>query len=243
MTITWDSPDGHTWAIDATHTPDGITRYLESLMDDVFRIGFEPNMRRLGSMLVGLRSTTINRRLYQRPVFVGAPDRPNAAPPPKGVFTLLFAVHPEMRRRRRNAERTLRDKPWRTDRQWWRTELEPRWTRDMLALGAVDLTSLDDESLITHAEAATTAFRDGFATHLGLISDAIAVGDWLRMTVELTDAAPAEALRALEAGADYRIATLTGLSAVADAIRPGPSLSARVADPDADSADVLAAIR
>ena len=83
----------------------------------------------LGGVLADhLRRKFVGGRMFARPKPLGAPDpKPGKtpSPPPKAVVRMLFAVHPELRRRKKAAKETFATHRWRADRAAWRTQHAP----------------------------------------------------------------------------------------------------------------------
>src|SRR5207244_2804984 len=108
-----------------SRTPDPQTPYFMAIFPEAFNAGMAEGFRKYGLLIDHFDSAVVGGRWYQKLVFVGEPPPGNQppAPPTKELFDHLFQVVPELRARRENAERALKDRIWRDDVARWRDEL------------------------------------------------------------------------------------------------------------------------
>ena len=84
------------------------------------------------------------------------------------MLKAAFKLHPELRRRAKQAERTLADKPWRPAMRAWEDHERTAFETENLALQDVDLATLDDAGLARHYEDTLAALRRGYHRHFVL---------------------------------------------------------------------------
>ena len=155
---------GH-WELDLSHCLGSMT----PIMQDVQGTGATNGMRELFT-LYGMPADTLDARFvngyfYTRIRPLLAPDRPAKKAPPAFLLKLAFKVHPELRRRAKQAERTLADKPWRPAMRAWEDHERTAFETENLALQDIDLSSLDDAGLAAHVEETLAALRRGYHRH------------------------------------------------------------------------------
>ena len=155
------------WELDRSHYPGGTTPLSQWLMQ-----GCTTSMRRAFEEF-GMPADTLEVRfvhgfMYTRLRPLIAPDRPPSKLPPLPILRLAVRLHPAMRRRARRAATTLRTRPWRRMVEEWSTTLRPRLEGDNAALGAVDVSCLDDAGLASHLERLLAYCRDNFELHFYL---------------------------------------------------------------------------
>ena len=214
-----EAPGPGTWRRDTVHQQRPYTRYHLEVFVPGFDAAMRPALRRFGGLLERIEMREVRGWLYRRPRPVGAPQKPSSLPP-RAVFRALFWVHPELRRRRRAADRALATRPWRAAAERWERELRGRFAARGRALQAVDPAGLSDEELRAHLDAARRLVEDGMLTHFEHIAcHMIGVGDWLARTAEWTGASPAEALGALRGASPSSLRPLALLDRLAAAVR------------------------
>jgi rifampicin phosphotransferase len=224
-TLHWQAPGPGFWRQDDSHDPNVATRYLIEFLTETFSApetwkGF----RDYGLLVAALDFRFVNRYLYLRPRIAAAPEKPSRRSPPAVLLKLLFALHPELRYRKRRAALVFTTKRWRQDRLRWQQELGPRLREYLLALQQVDPTTLDDAALRAHLHTTRMAFIEGVQLHMNLLpADMIPVGDWLRRTCEWAGATPAEAMQVLKGKAQGALAPLTLLDHLAEVVRRTPA--------------------
>src|SRR5438034_11374855 len=169
-TLPGQAPGPGFWRQDDSHFPNVVTRYFiefntELASDPQTWKGF----RDYGLLVASFDFRLVNRYLYLRPRIAAAPEKPSSGSPPPVLLKLLFALHPELRYRKRRAALVFATKRWRQDRLRWQRELEPRLSEHLLALQQVDPTILDDAALRAHLHATRTAWIEAFQLHANLL--------------------------------------------------------------------------
>lgn len=235
VTDIWVAPGPGSWIRDDVHFEGAMSGYLAALFMPAFAEGWRKGFARYGLPLESLQPAVVGGRMFARAQPVGAPA-PKAgktpAPPPKALMRLLFAVHPELRRRRKAAAATLSSKKWRGDRAAWRAELGPALRARCLDLQSVDPGTLDDAALHHHLAELERLFHEGNVIHFSQMpASAIPVGDFVVQIGQWAGVDPAHAVSALQGYSPASARTLELLDAVALAVRAVPGLALSVADP------------
>ena len=76
-------------------------------------LGVRDALRSVGALLERIENRHVHGWLYQAVRPIGAPPEPRGLPP-RFIFKLLLALHPELRRRVRRATEVWEETPWRT---------------------------------------------------------------------------------------------------------------------------------
>lgn len=160
------SPPPGTWILFADHFPRALTPEYTRLYRSTFEEAQSSMYERYGIPFRGLATTVLDGHLYLGPVpLVGGPG---AVAPPKPLLWLATRLHPAFRRRRAQARKVLRERPWRDEVHVWRRELRPLWTNANLALQAHEPADLDDEALARHLRQCRSNAEEGYRTHFML---------------------------------------------------------------------------
>ena len=160
------APPPGTWILFADHFPRALTPTYTDLYRSTFEGAQADMYERYGIPFGGLATAVIDGHLYIGPQpLVG---RPGSVTPPKPILWLATRLHPAFRRRRAQARKVLRERPWRDDVHVWRRELRPLWTRANLALQAHDPADLDDAALAQHVQRCRANAEEGYRTHFML---------------------------------------------------------------------------
>jgi rifampicin phosphotransferase len=244
-TLHWQAPGPGFWRQDDSHFPKAVTGYfIEAGRELASNPETWKGFRDYGLLVAALDFRFVNRYLYLRPRIAGAPEKPSRGSPPPVLLKLLFALHPELRYRKRRAALVFATKRWRQDRLRWQQELGPRLREHLLTLQQVDPTTLDDAALREHLHATRTAFIEGVQLHTNLLpADMIPVGDWLRHTCAWTGATPAEAMQVLTGKAQGALAPLTLLDQLAEVVRRTPAARAIVQERHLEASDCVERLR
>ncbi|WP_436794128.1 PEP-utilizing enzyme [Actinospongicola halichondriae] len=218
-TTAFDSPDGRVWERDADHVSVPRTPMMRPLFDDEFGPGLATTFERLGAPLARAESCHVRGWGYLRMVPAGAPDRPggSAKPPPDLVMKVLTRVHPELRRREKNARRAIETEVWMDDVAAWGDE-RPRWVQTFDAHQSLDLRSLDDGRLADELERMEIDARAMFRRHFELVTPAAGVGLAVLAAQEhgIEGAEVAEALRGCSAATAAPTVALRAIAAAVD---------------------------
>jgi rifampicin phosphotransferase len=151
---------------------DHATHAMTPIAQHLFTTAQPPALRKLFAQW-GVVADTLDVEFIHGHYFtrlrplVGA-DKPTRRPPPAAVLRVLCRVHPEMRRRNRQAGHTLRTRPWRATIAEWSTSTRPEWERRNLALQDVDFEQLDDPGVADHLERVVAHAVEALHTHFVL---------------------------------------------------------------------------
>lgn len=234
MDDVWTAPGPGSWIRDDAHFAGAMSGYLAALFLPPFQEGWRTGFARYGLPIESLVPAMVGGRMFARVQPVGAPEPKDgkvSSPPPKFVMRVLFALHPELRRRRRTAAETLATKRWRIDRALWRTTDGPALRARCLLLQAVDPCVLDDASLRAHFADLEALFHDGQVIHFAQNpASAIPVGDFIGRVAEWTGVDPVDLAVVLQGRSPVSAQPLQLLDPVAEAARRVPGLAATLAD-------------
>lgn len=150
--LTWDAPGPGTWNLDRSHVHRPATPINQHIQSTATATGTRRGFVEMGAPLDALDFRFVNGLAYNRVRPLIRPDKPATKLPPLPLLKLAVRLHPEMRRRRRTAERVLVDRPWRAVLDQWHAPggLREQYERENLALQDVDLGALDDHALVEH---------------------------------------------------------------------------------------------
>jgi pyruvate,water dikinase len=148
--VTWEAPGPGRWELDRSHMSGGTTPIMQVLQEHAMPRGMRRVFRDIGTPADTLDARFVNGFMYTRLRPLIRPDKPAEKLPPLPVLKVAAKLHPEMRRRARTAERTLRERPWREVVADWETTTRRSIEDANLALQDVDLRALDDAALLDH---------------------------------------------------------------------------------------------
>lgn len=247
MDDVWAPPGPGSWLRDDVHFSGAISGYLATLFPPAFREGWRLGFARYGLPIDTLEPSIVGGRMFARVHPVGAPEpKPGTAssPPPKIVMRALFALHPELRRRRKTAIATLNTKRWSQDRANWRTLHGPSLRARCLELQADDPTALDDAALRDHIAKLERVFHEGNVIHFSQMpASAIPVGDFVAHVGDWMQGDLVDIIAALQGYAPTSAQPMAALDAIALAAQRTPGLSAMLADSAAAPEARLAELR
>lgn len=151
--LIWNAPGPGQWALDRSHTNRPATLISREIQSRGTARGTRRMFADLGAPLDALDFKFVNGLLYSRVRPLINPDKPAKRLPPLPFLKFLIRVHPEMRRRARTADATMRERPWRAVSDDWRTTggRRARCEASNLALQEVNLPALTGTELIAHA--------------------------------------------------------------------------------------------
>ncbi len=191
--LKFDAPDAGVWEQDGTHFPRPMTRFAQEAFSEGFVKGFKSGTSRFGLLLDHIKPGFVNGFLYNKAVIVGAPENAKGGPPPKFIFKLICALHPETRQRLKRAATVLQEKPWREHLRHWDNVLKPQSTQNHLRLQAIDLAALTDAQLAEHLrECFENSKAMSYQHHIYTISSIMPVGDFMASVQEWTGLSPSE---------------------------------------------------
>ena len=150
MTVTWDAPGPGQWALDRSHFPGGCTPLVQALMCATEPIAMTRVFKELGAPVETLSVAFVNGYAYTRMRPLIAPDRPAKKLPPLWVLRVATRVHPEMRRRAKTAEGTMKNAPWIGVIHDWHNGGKAGIEQGNFALQSVPLVELGGAALMEH---------------------------------------------------------------------------------------------
>jgi len=163
----FEAPGPGMWTIDRSHFPGGTTPISQWLMQGA------PSGMRPGFVEIGMPAETLDVRfvrgfMYTRLRPLISPDRAATKLPPLLILKLAVRLHPEMRRRAKQAAKALVEKPWNKVLDDWQQSIRPRLEASNEQLQRVDVQGLDDEGLARHLEHLMAYCRENFELHFYL---------------------------------------------------------------------------
>ncbi len=219
---TWQAPGPGLWEMDEAHQSVPYSNYMIELFETYFNAGMEEGGLRYGVLIERFDMRSLDGWQFMRPRIVGAPEKPGPLPP-RWLFSLLFRVHPALRRRTKAAAAAVAELRWRQDAEWWLEEGRAAMSARLGALQAIEPASLSDAELGDHLAGVSSAFAEGFRIHFrNALAHWLGVGDWLASATEWTGLAADKALLALEGSSPYSIDALAYLDKIATAAKDSP---------------------
>ncbi len=184
--VTFTAPGKGPWELETTHFQRPASRYAGDSFAEPFARGFAMGTERFGLLLSHIQPGLSNGFLYQQPVGFMAPEGA-MGPPPAPVLWLLTRLHPKMRARIKKSAQAMENKQWRADLEMWDTVDKPAAIEKHLAIQVVDVSALDDESLIEHLAVSRAHAAEMVAMHHKYTATSvIATGDFLADASEWT---------------------------------------------------------
>jgi len=184
--VTSQAPGAGQWTAEAAHSLGAMTPIGQLLMTEGMTKGTAELFLLYGMPAESLECRFVRGHMYTRLRPLIRPDHSATKQPPAVVLKLAFRIHPELRRRARQAERTLTEQPWRAAVREWQDHERDAIQRANLALQRVVPADLDDTALAAHWTAALdhalTMWRRHFVLHgydlgpIGLLL--VAADDW-----------------------------------------------------------------
>jgi rifampicin phosphotransferase len=166
--VTWSIDAPGQWALDRSHMPAGTTAITQHISTLSMPRGMRRVFRELGVPADSIEARFVHGHMYTRlRPLIGA-DRPSGKLPPTAVLWLAMRLHPEMRRRTKAAEAALRDEPWVPVIDEWQHGGRDRIEAQNLALQDVELSSLEDGSLLEHVRHCIDHCSASFEHHFWL---------------------------------------------------------------------------
>src|SRR5829696_8242169 len=165
----WQAPGAGQWAAEAAHSLGAMTPIGQHLMSEGMTKGTAELFVLYGMPAACLECRFVRGHMYTRLRPLLRPDRSATKQPPVAVLKLAFRLHPELRRRARQAERTLAEQPWRAAIDEWQRHERDAIQQANLALQRVQPADLDDFALAAHwtgaLDHAVTLWRRHFVLH------------------------------------------------------------------------------
>ncbi len=165
---TWEAPGPGYWELDRSHFVGGETPLVQHIQAAAMPAGMRRVFAELGTPADTLDCRFVNGFMYTRLRPLIAADRPATNLPPRFVMKAVTRLHPEFRRRTRAAEKARAERPWRAVIDEWEHGGRARIESRNLALQKVDLSELDDATLIEHVLEVVDHCRASWEHHFWL---------------------------------------------------------------------------
>lgn len=176
----WDPPGPGSWVCDRSHGSSGPTRLFRRIASEHTAPTYRKVFATYGGAVDTLDFQYVNGVFYRRLVPLIGASRDTGGVPPKPVLWLATRLHPEFRRRERQARQALRDKTFLAEVRAWNDHERQEWRSANLAVQAADPSAMDDDSLADHLLQLDRHLINGWTRHHTLHgSDMGPIGDLL----------------------------------------------------------------
>jgi rifampicin phosphotransferase len=227
----WEPPAPGSWQFDVTHSTGPAGRAFDDVYLDGYSAGFAAGFEAVGAPLKTLRIASIHGWHFVSPELLGGPPDPKG-PPPKLLMTVLFALVPTLRARKRRATTLFDERPWRQAWQQFEDFDAPRLSRRIDTLARSDVSGASDETLAEHVTQASELNRELCRLHFqNAPFSAVAVGDYLVHSGRWAGAPAVESSLALAGFSAATSRPLRQLDAVVQALDADGALEALRHDP------------
>ncbi len=152
MSVSFTPPGPGFWELDRSHYPGGTTPVIQALTTESVEDAYRKEWPLLGVPAETVSMRFVNGFSYTRLRPLIAPDKPSEKAPPTLVLKIASRLHPEFRRRRSAAAKSLEASRSPEVIAQWHAEIRPRLVAANLAAQDVDLPSLSDAALANHVE-------------------------------------------------------------------------------------------
>lgn len=168
--LSWQAPGPGQWDLDRSHVFRPATAINQHIQSSQTIVGSRRVLEELGAPVDGLDFRFVNGLVYSRVRPLIGADKPPAKAPPLPLLKIAVRLHPEMRRRRKIADRVLNERPWRKMIEEWQRDggLRDQYEQANLALQDVDRTSLTDDALVRHVNDVLNHCLEMWARHFWL---------------------------------------------------------------------------
>ncbi len=168
MTPVFTAPGPGQWAVDRSHYPGGTTPISQWLIGEAMAAGTERVFKEIGAPVKRVEARFVNGFMYTRvwPLIGG--ERPPSRLPPVPILKFVAHVHPEFRRRARQARATLAERPSLAVAERWEHEIRPRVRAANQRFQDVEVTSIDDAALQQHIADLLDHLRVHYELHFWL---------------------------------------------------------------------------
>jgi rifampicin phosphotransferase len=150
--VTWEAPGPGFWELDRSHFVGGETPLIQHIQAQAMPAGMRKVFAELGTPADTLDCRFVNGFMYTRLRPLLAADRPAKNLPPRFVLRAVGRFHPEFRRRTKAAEKARIERPWRKVVADWENGGRALIESRNLGIQKVDLSELDDPTLIEHVQ-------------------------------------------------------------------------------------------
>ncbi len=168
MDIEFSPPGPGHWALDRSHYPGGTTPISQWLISESMSAGMERVFAEIGAPVKAVDARFVNGFMYTRVRPLIGADKPAKRLPPTLILKIATRLHPEFRRRAKQATITLNDRPHLAVAKRWDAEIRPRLTAENRGFQHVELTTLDDPQLQQHITELLAHLRQNYELHFWL---------------------------------------------------------------------------
>lgn len=163
--LDFDAPGPGVWQRDEDHWPRPVPASYREIYPDATVPYVREWTSRYGLLLDYFETAFVNGFGYARVHAVGEPEGGGSGPPPKPVFKALVRLHPQLRARRRAAERAIEERLWLDDLRRWEEEAKPAIVAENRANAMVDRAGLSDAELLEHVDECRETLRRFIGIH------------------------------------------------------------------------------
>ncbi|MFV1999340.1 MAG: PEP/pyruvate-binding domain-containing protein, partial [Acidimicrobiia bacterium] len=244
----FEIPEG-SWQKDTTHYPTPVSPLVAS------GIAAESEaiarwMARSGLILEKIDEVSLGGEIYSQPVPVGGGG--SGKPPPRFVMGIVVRLHPALRSRMGTAKEVVASGSLEDSPRKWREEWKPEMTASVAGFRAIDVTTLDDGSLLAHIDELFAFSAHALGIHFDLMLPyVVAIHDLVTTATTMLGWDENQVLRLLSGHSPASSGPTTAMRGVAGTIRqssaamaaldgPDDDLIARISAVDADSGDAVA---
>ena len=166
--VTWEAPGPGFWELDRSHFVGGETPLIQHIQAQAMPAGMRKVFAELGTPADTLDCGFVNGFMYTRLRPLLAADRPAKNLPPRFVLRAVGRFHPEFRRRTKAAEKARIERPWRKVVADWENGGRALIESRNLGIQKVDLSELDDPTMIEHVQEVVEHCRVSWEHHFWL---------------------------------------------------------------------------
>ena len=180
MKPTWTPPGPGSWVCERSHGSPGFTPLYRRIVSEHTAPTYRQVFADYGGAVDTLDMQFVNGACYRRLVPLVGAAKDTGKVPPKPVLWLATRLHPEFRRREKQARSTMENRSFLDDIRAWNQRERGQWRAENLALQAIDPASLDDAALAQHLGHLDQHLVKGWRRHHQLHgSDLGPIGDLL----------------------------------------------------------------
>lgn len=176
----WEPPGPGSWVCERSHGSPGRTPVYQRISTEHTGPTYRKVFADYGGAIDTLEFRWVNGAMFRRLVPLVGANRDTGKVPPNLVLWLATRLHPEFRRREKQAKRTMADRTFLEPIRAWNGGERERWRAENLAFQAVALADLTDSGLADHLDEIDQHLVAGWCRHHQLHgSDLGPIGDLL----------------------------------------------------------------
>ena len=176
----WEPPGPGSWVCERSHGSPGRTPVYQRISTEHTGPTYRKVFADYGGAIDTLEFRWVNGAMFRRLVPLVGANRDTGKVPPNLVLWLATRLHPEFRRREKQAKRTMADRTFLEPIRAWNGGERERWRTENLAFQAVALADLTDSGLADHLDEIDQHLVAGWCRHHQLHgSDLGPIGDLL----------------------------------------------------------------